>query len=59
MFLRNVGFLSTDYTALYPRSQNSSDNLLYPFRESNPGATPTELLVTSHEQVTNKSAVTF
>jgi hypothetical protein len=25
MFLRNVGRLSMDYTALYPRRQNSSD----------------------------------
>jgi hypothetical protein len=24
MFLRNVGWLTTDYTALYPRRQNSS-----------------------------------
>jgi hypothetical protein len=24
MFIRNVGWLSTDYTALYPRRQNSS-----------------------------------
>jgi hypothetical protein len=24
MFLQNVGLLSPDYTALYPRSQNSS-----------------------------------
>jgi hypothetical protein len=24
IFLRNVGLLSTDYTALYPRRQNSS-----------------------------------
>jgi hypothetical protein len=27
MFLRNVGRLSTDYTALYPRRQNSSELL--------------------------------
>jgi hypothetical protein len=25
MFFRNVGWLSTDYTALYPRRQNSSE----------------------------------
>jgi hypothetical protein len=25
IFLRNVGWLSTDYTALYPRRQNSSE----------------------------------
>jgi hypothetical protein len=29
MFLRNVGWLSTDYTALYPRRQNSSQPPLW------------------------------
>jgi hypothetical protein len=34
MFLRNVGWLSTDHAALYPRRQYSS--MCYSFRESNP-----------------------
>jgi hypothetical protein len=29
IFLRNVGELSTDYTALYPRRQNSSEEFLF------------------------------
>jgi hypothetical protein len=33
MFLRNVGLLSTDYTALYPRGQKSSEcQLLHIFQ---------------------------
>jgi hypothetical protein len=34
MFLRNVGCLSTDYTTLYPRRQNSTEHMfLYDRRE--------------------------
>jgi hypothetical protein len=33
MFLRNIGGISTDYTASYPRRQNSSRAQLYSFRQ--------------------------
>jgi hypothetical protein len=33
IFLRNAGLLSTDYTALYPRGQNSSYFLRFDFTQ--------------------------
>jgi hypothetical protein len=45
MFLRNIGSLSTDYTALYPRRQNSSSQREFPCL-SRP-ETPRQVLITN------------